>query len=434
MRRTAVLHGVALVGAPRLPHLRRGLEPLVGPLEGFVAQVDAPTAALLGATAGLPAGEARSEAAALRLRRAGWELVWGEPGVLTSLEALVERFEAWGSSSVDMWRADPSLVSELHLGGWHLAPARDRWRRRWRRRATLVDAADSAFWRGVRKRASQDEWRRLTSGYAVLLYHRLAGEEKPGQERVDVSSAIFDKHLRVLRRLGFSPLREEELVGFHRAGLGIGRRRFMLTIDDGFRDCVAPLLASSACAHLFVATATVGSAAGWLDDEQLAGWQELEALSEAGVAIASHSRTHARLPLLDEAALGGEVGGALRELEQRLPGSSRIFAYPYGDVDDRVRAAVDAGGYALAYTTRPGLNGVGTDPLSLRRISVKAWDSGPSVAWKVLTAEPVPRLWEWWLLVRHRARRRLRRWSGRAATRVSDAARRAAEQPRQREP
>ncbi len=41
--------------------------------------------------------------------------------------------------------------------------------------------------------------------YVVLVYHRFAGELKPGQERIDISPRRFARQLRALRLVGFRP-------------------------------------------------------------------------------------------------------------------------------------------------------------------------------------------------------------------------------------
>lgn len=357
-------------------------------MEGFVAWVDAPPDAVAEAANGLPPGAALAEAVAVRLRRAGWRLVWGAPEVGPDRQA---RLHAWGRSSVEMWRADPTLLSDLRLGSGHQL----------RRRP-------AEFWRGVRAAATRDEWPLLTRGYTALLYHRLAGAEAPGQERVDVPPALYRRHVNTLRRLGFALLDEERVIAFHRAADAPPARATLITLDDGFRDCLDPLL-QTAGALFFVPTGAVGRPAAWLDDVPVASWTELAELARGGVHIGSHGRTHARLPSLDDEALTDELAGSLADLRRRLDRPSSLFSYPYGDVDERVRAAVAANGYTLAYTTRPGRNGLGSDPYLLRRVSVKAWDTRAAVAWKALTGEPLPAFWEHWLLVRQAARRRLLR-------------------------
>jgi peptidoglycan/xylan/chitin deacetylase (PgdA/CDA1 family) len=267
-----------------------------------------------------------------------------------------------------------------------LAPRSQRWREL---------AEDVAFWEGVRESVSEEEWRRLTSSYAVLVYHRFAGELKPGQERIDLDPRRYRRQLRLLRLLGFRTLTLQELLEFHRGERNdLPRRRFVITCDDAMADAVEPLRRSARLApQLFVPTAEVGRTAHWIDGEPVATWEDVRALAAAGVAIGSHTRHHRRLTELGEAEREVELVGSLAELRENVTGAAAVLAYPNGDHDDAVCAATRAAGYELAFTTEKGRNGAATDPLRLRRVSVHGADGALAVLWKVLTGEALPALW-----------------------------------------
>lgn len=262
--------------------------------------------------------------------------------------------------------------------------------RRWRQ---LAD--DLAYWKGVRETASDAEWRRLTSSYVVLVYHRFAGELKPGQERIDLDPRRFRRQLRLLRLLGFRTLPLQALTAFHSGERNdLPRRRFVITVDDAMADAVEPLRQAARLApQLFVPTAEVGRTAHWIDGEPVAGWEDVQALAAAGVAIGSHTRHHRRLTQLGPAEREVELAGSLAELRENVPDATSVLAYPNGDHDDAVCAAARAAGYELAFTTEKGRNGAGTDPMRLRRVSVHGADGAPAVLWKVLTGEALPGLW-----------------------------------------
>ena len=267
-----------------------------------------------------------------------------------------------------------------------LAPRSQRWREL---------AEDVAFWDGVRKSASEEEWRRLSSSYAVLVYHRFAGELKPGQERIDLDPRRYRRQLRFLRLLGFKTLTLQALLEFHRGERNdLPRRRFVITADDAMADAVEPLRRSARLApQLFVPTAEVGRTAHWIDGEPVATWEDVRALAAAGVAIGSHTRHHRRLTQLGEVEREVELVGSLAELRENVPGAAAVLAYPNGDHDDAVCAATRAAGYELAFTTEKGRNGAATDPMRLRRVSVHGADGALAVLWKVLTGEALPGLW-----------------------------------------
>lgn len=256
-------------------------------------------------------------------------------------------------------------------------------------------AEDLRHWNEVRAAVGAAEWQRLTSSYSVLVYHRFAGELKPGQERIDIAPRRFARQLRLLRALGFRPLAADEILAFHRGERrSLPRRSFAITVDDAIADAVAPLnRAAPLSPQLFVPTAELGRSAHWIDGESVAGWEEVRNLAAAGVAIGSHTRHHRRLTELPEAELETELRGSLAELRENLDDPVPILAYPNGDHDDAVCAAARAAGYAAAFTTEKGRNGAGTDPHRLRRVSVHGADGALAVLWKVLTGEALPDTW-----------------------------------------
>ena len=322
---------------------------------------------------------------------------------------MAERAEQRGRAAIDTLRADPAAVAGTEAGAWFEGG----WKRRVARRLLVrlprpLRPRDVAFWAGVRATATRDEWLRLTrSSYVALYYHRLAGEAKDGQERLDLPSELFASQLRLLRLLRFRPLAPEELVAFH-AGerLRLPPRSFVVTADDAFRDVVEPFLRHADVRPIaFVPTQEVGGRSWWAGDEPVASWPELEQLGAAGVALGSHTRRHASLSGLEPPALADELDGSLRDLEHRA-GFVPLLAYPHGRSDDAARRAAAAAGYRAAFTTDPGRNGAGTDPYLLRRIGVKAWDSRLSFLWKVTTGELLPPRWEAWRVRRSSRRRR----------------------------
>jgi peptidoglycan/xylan/chitin deacetylase (PgdA/CDA1 family) len=285
------------------------------------------------------------------------------------------------------WRT--RLVRRLPLLGRLarlVAPASPRWREL---------AEDVAYWQQVRDGASEEEWRRLTSSYAVLVYHRFAGELKPGQERIDIDPRRFRRQLRLLRGLGFKPLSLPELLAFHGGERNdLPRRRFVITVDDAMADAVEPLRrAANLAPQLFVPTAEVGAAAHWIDGEPVASWEEVRALAAAGVSIGSHTRHHRRLTRLNLAEREAELSGSLAELRENVPEAEAVIAYPNGDHDEAVRAAVRQAGYRLGFTTEKGRNGAATDPFRLRRVSIHGADGAFAALWKVLTGEALPSVW-----------------------------------------
>jgi peptidoglycan/xylan/chitin deacetylase (PgdA/CDA1 family) len=82
------------------------------------------------------------------------------------------------------------------------------------------------------------------------------------------------------------------------------------------------------------------------------GWEELRGHAERGIAIGSHAVTHPHLTRLSDVQLRQELGDSKAEIETELGRLCPDLAYPYGEHDDRVRAAARRAGYDRAYVLR----------------------------------------------------------------------------------
>jgi len=112
-------------------------------------------------------------------------------------------------------------------------------------------------------------------------------------------------------------------------------------------------------------------------------WDQVRALSRAGMDIESHSRTHRVLQTLDDAGLASELLGSREDLESQLGRPVRAIAYPVGrrlgHGTERIREAIEAAGYRIGLTNASGVNriwpkalgkGRKVDPLDIRRLSL----------------------------------------------------------------
>jgi peptidoglycan/xylan/chitin deacetylase (PgdA/CDA1 family) len=96
-------------------------------------------------------------------------------------------------------------------------------------------------------------------------------------------------------------------------------------------------------------------------------WSTVKELQRQGLTVAGHGRTHELLDRLDAAALTEELAGCRDDLVRELGCCAPLFAYPNGNVDRRVMAAMDAAGFKLGFTTVRGVNYFGTDDARLLR-------------------------------------------------------------------
>jgi peptidoglycan/xylan/chitin deacetylase (PgdA/CDA1 family) len=173
----------------------------------------------------------------------------------------------------------------------------------------------------------------------VLCYHAVSPD---WEHRLSIHPDLLLRQVRVLSRF----------------------RQVHVTFDDAFRSAATvfpDLERLGVPVQIFVCTRyalvgaplTIPELAGD-DPEQLAtmNWDELREQAARGVAIGSHAVSHPHLTTLSEDDLRRELNESKEEIEDRLGRPCDDLAYPYGEHDERVRAAARAAGYRRAYALR----------------------------------------------------------------------------------
>lgn len=207
-------------------------------------------------------------------------------------------------------------------------------------------------------------------GLRILAYHSIGTPIKEDISGIfNMAPGRFKQQMRHLSGQyanQFLPLEIEEVK---RGAPGI-----MVTFDDGYRDSlsvVAPLHAELGIPFtVFVRTDSVSQRrAGFLGPNDVR-----ELASMPGARIGSHSVTHPRLTDCDDLALARELCGSKAYLEDLLGKEIDLLAYPYGEVNRRVRDRAEEAGYRAGVTCRFDRNLPGRDPMLLSRVTIYAYD------------------------------------------------------------
>ena len=218
-------------------------------------------------------------------------------------------------------------------------------------------------------------WRKKRPGTPILMYHQV-GDHRSGSplNRWRVTEEDFAWQLDALLRRGTRGISLRELL---EAPSSAGRRA-VLTFDDGYRGVVTralpALLARGFKATVFVVSDKLGGTNDWDGEtpgEELLSADEIRALHAKGLEIGSHGATHRALTRLSDGELSREVEGSRETLERLVGAPVTSFCYPFGDFDDRVVEAVRRAGYRAATVIRGGIPGDLSDPLRLKRVSVR---------------------------------------------------------------
>lgn len=285
--------------------------------------------------------------------------IWASPGATLQIARLLERStDATGSS--------------LAFGAW----------------ARLRNSAE--YWSAVKGSGiSGRELAALARPAArILLFHSVSIPKSPQERTYYISPRKFGSLLMHARDSGYRFTHPRDwLTG------NIGDRATLLTFDDAYDDLYSELLPIARRENLnplvFVVAGQVGGANIWdrrqnLRERKILTLVQMREMQDCGFVFGAHSMSHTELPILSSEALRREVADSKHRLEDMLGREVEWFAYPFGAVDRRVRAAVLEAGFKAAMTTHPGLD-TWQDPLALNRIEFSECDSALQSAIKLRT-------------------------------------------------
>jgi peptidoglycan/xylan/chitin deacetylase (PgdA/CDA1 family) len=95
-----------------------------------------------------------------------------------------------------------------------------------------------------------------------------------------------------------------------------------------------------------------------------------QAFVAAGWEIGAHTMRHPQLPALPTAEAAAEIQHSKAALEQALGTESISFAYPYGALNEEVKALVQQAGFTYAVATDTGGLHLEDDRLQIFRINM----------------------------------------------------------------
>ncbi len=230
----------------------------------------------------------------------------------------------------------------------------------------------------------------------ILSYHAVA--DLGGSrviEQYGVPADLFRTQLRTLLSAGYHFVNTTEFLAFLKGRGVLPRRSLLLTFDDCYENLLGnavPILKElNIPAIAFAVSGRLGRSNDW--DEKigapalpLLNAEGLKELNSHRVEIGCHSRTHRPLRNLSNEELKAEVMDSIHDLEANGLHGVRLFAYPYGEHDQRVRNAIQIAGIEAAMTVKSGAVKPGDHPYQLPRIEIMRRDGIWKLRWKLACA------------------------------------------------
>jgi len=206
----------------------------------------------------------------------------------------------------------------------------------------------------------------------VFTYHHVS---PTADNFIAVTPETFEKHLRIIRDEGYTPLTADELASLLDSGSALPKKPVMITFDDGWSSqyqYAKPLLDQ----YGFKATFFVYPSR--LRGGTFMSQAQVRKLSQAGHSVGSHTWNH--LPLVRKKGetaeemtrrTRGELTKTTAWLERVCGKPVTAFAYPFGYHEQASRDIVATAGHTLAFTVDEGPANADTmDRLLMDRFTV----------------------------------------------------------------
>ncbi len=238
----------------------------------------------------------------------------------------------------------------------------------------------------------------------VLMYHRICKDDEAGRSKYVVNVDDFRAQLRFFSEQGYSTPRLSDVLANADGVAPSEKKSLVITFDDGYLDTYEHALPAlrdyGFTAVVFVVT-DFSRRTNWWDapkriaEAPLMDPRHMIEMRDAGIEFGSHGVSHRSLPLLSDDELQFELQESKNEAERILDQPIPFFAYPYGEVDERVKVATIGAGYTCAFASNSGPLSLHTDFFEIRRVLIASYANPAYLYMKLSGVEKAFKWSEW---------------------------------------
>jgi len=191
-----------------------------------------------------------------------------------------------------------------------------------------------------------------------FVYHRFGDDRYPS---TNISLSTFEQHLQFLKENNYQVLSFADAIDYLK-DKSPKVKTAVITIDDGYSSFYnngLPLLKKYGFpATLFINTETVGAGS-------YMSWEEIKIAQKTGIEIGNHTHSHPYFLNLSKAeryqVFREEVNRAQNLIEKNTNYKTVSFAYPYGEMDNKMIEIIKDMGFKAAAAQNSGVMYSGTD-------------------------------------------------------------------------
>jgi peptidoglycan/xylan/chitin deacetylase (PgdA/CDA1 family) len=239
----------------------------------------------------------------------------------------------------------------------------------------------------------------------VLMYHRICGGDEKAHSKYVVDVEVFRAQLRYFAEQGYYTPNLADVLANNGRSLLSDKKPLLITFDDGYLDtyeyALPALREFGFIAVVFVVT-DLARRTNWWDapkhiaEARLMDPHHMHEMRKQGIEFGAHGVNHRSLPLLSDEELEYELQQSKTEAETILGQPIQFFAYPYGEVDERVKVATIGAGYSCAFASNSGPLSFHTDLFEIRRVLI-ASNANPAYLYLKLSGVEKAFKWSEWV-------------------------------------
>lgn len=218
----------------------------------------------------------------------------------------------------------------------------------------------------------------------VLMYHKIPDAPLATKHQIYVTKDNFEKHLAYFKKQNLTPITFADYLKYANGELPLAAfpsRPIILTFDDGYTDNYTNLLPLMQQYGYRGVLYLLGDAEVRYNQWDLAvdptepradimDLAQKRAFVAAGWEIGAHTMSHPRLTALPLPEAAAEIQRSKAALEAALQTEIVTFAYPYGDLNEAVKATVREAGFALGIATDTGGLTIEADRMQVFRVNM----------------------------------------------------------------
>ncbi|UOQ97213.1 polysaccharide deacetylase family protein [Hymenobacter sp. 5317J-9] len=218
----------------------------------------------------------------------------------------------------------------------------------------------------------------------VLMYHKIPDAPLATKHQIYVTKDNFARHLAYFKSRKLTPITFADYLKFAAGERPLSEfpaRPIILTFDDGYTDNytnLLPLMQQYGYRGVLYLLGDFDVRHNQWDlaadptepRSDIMDRGQKQAFVAAGWEIGAHTMSHPRLTTLPLPEAAQELVRSKAALEEALQTKIVSFAYPYGDLNEPVKEAVRAAGFALGVATDTGGLTIEDDRMQVFRINM----------------------------------------------------------------